>query len=138
MSAYLFIMVKETLTQLLHMKVLSNDFLIHPRCHSTLVTSLMFADDLIIFTKPELTFINSILQVLDSFYQFSGLKINLQKSHILTSGITQSLTSSIINLTGLQPFDSTTSYLGIPLATSRITKAHCMPIFSKITARMNL
>lgn len=54
----------------------------------------------------------------------------------MVAGIGQDLHTHILHKTKLQPSGVTTTYLGVPLASSRISKAQCMPLFEKITARL--
>lgn len=132
MSAYLFIIIMEILTHMLNRHLEAGNIILHPKCKDHRIVSLMFADDLVVFTKPTMSSILCIMSVLNEFYQLTGLKINLSKSTILTAGITLQIRNEIVSVTSLQHNQDSMSYLGIPSATSRITKAQHIPIFEHI------
>lgn len=79
----------EVLTQILKSLVLKGSYLLHPKCKNPQITSLMFADDLVVFSKPELSSIEAILSGLHTFYKITGLRINLEKFDILVAGVSQ-------------------------------------------------
>lgn len=51
LSPSLFILVMEGFTQLLHENTQSNPFVYHPKCETTKLSSLAFADDLFILSR---------------------------------------------------------------------------------------
>lgn len=83
LSPYLFVIVIEVFSQMLNepAKLKFTDF--HPKCGKIGLTHLVFADDLLIFTKVNLNSVVVVKQILDLFYVFSGLQVNYSKSEFL-------------------------------------------------------
>lgn len=137
LSAYLFIIIMELLTQMLNAKMEQGLFKLHPQCAEPRISSLMFADDLVIFCTPDVGTVQTIFDTLDIFYTMTGLKVNQQKSDMMTAGLSSSQVNDLCSKTGLRCSNDTLTYLGLPLCTARITTTQCMPMFARITARMN-
>lgn len=95
LSPCLFILVVEGLTQLLKKASSHPQFSFHPRCARLGITSLAFADDLFIFAKADTQSVNIIKNTLEVFQNISGLKPNLQKCMVFTSGISTQLQNEI-------------------------------------------
>lgn len=58
---------------------------LHPMCRQPRISSLMFADDLVIFYKPTVQTVDNIFEMLASFYQMTCLRVNLNKSDMKTA-----------------------------------------------------
>lgn len=110
----------------------------HPKCKEPLITHLLFADDLVIFTKPTISNITTIFEILDLFYAITGLKINFNKSHILITGLSDGLKAEIITHSGLNEMQHNARYLGLPLISARITKSDCLPLYERITDKLSI
>lgn len=74
---------------------------------------------------------------LDQFYTMTGLKVNLHKSDIMLAGVSDVQSAQITQMTGMSINHHTVSYLGLPLSTSKISINQCLPLYEKITARLN-
>lgn len=127
----------EALTQALHLQALNNKIQLHPKCKDPSIVTLAFADDLIIFTKPTPASLKCIMSTLEAFATFTGLHINLEKSHILYSGLTQPQADHVLSITKMSVLNNSTSYLGIPHATKSHTNAQCAPLYEKITSLLS-
>ncbi|KAL9665021.1 hypothetical protein QQ045_020430 [Rhodiola kirilowii] len=114
-SPYLFTLVMEVLGRILGKMKLSKEYNYHPKCARIGLSRLMFADELIIFSKASQASLEKIKEALQSFYDCSGLKVNLDKSEIFFGGCSEAekiaLSSSIRLRAGRLPF----RYLGVPL-----------------------
>jgi hypothetical protein len=137
-SAYLFIIVMELLNSLFKELVINGVLHLHPKCKHPQITHLLFADDLVVFTKPTIDNIQCILSTLKIFHSITGLQINLAKSNILVAGLSPLEMKDIINFSGLQELPRNSFYLGLPLITSRLSKQDCMPLFEKIIEKLHL
>lgn len=135
-SAYLFIIVMELLNSLIKEQIQNGNLELHPKCKNPMISHLLFADDLIIFTKPTIKNIQCIFDILAYFHDITGLKINLSKSHILIAGVPTEKKTEIINFSGLAELPTNAFYLGMPLNCSRLTKEHCMPLYEKIINKL--
>lgn len=135
--SYLFLLAMEVLTRYMKTKYTSSQIRYHPKCKLTNVTTLMFADDIMIFTKPHLPSIQCVISTLSYFYNMTGLLLNCSKSRISFAGITSQLSLSLLQITGLQCMVSNMTYLGLPLLTSILKLADCLPLYSKIVSLLD-
>ncbi|KAL9690609.1 hypothetical protein QQ045_011014 [Rhodiola kirilowii] len=85
-SPYLFTLVMEVFSRILGMFRQSNEFGYHPKCARISMSHLMFADDVIIFSKAELGSLLKIKEALTLFHGWSGLDVNVNKSVIYYGG----------------------------------------------------
>ncbi|KAK4391599.1 hypothetical protein Sango_1937700 [Sesamum angolense] len=65
----------------------NSDFNFHPKCEKLKITQLLFADDLMLFSRGDLSSIRILMECLQEFRDVSGLAINTAKSNIFTAGI---------------------------------------------------
>lgn len=137
LSAYLFIVVMELLTQMLNKLVGLKLFHLHPKCKNPQIVSLLFVDDLIILCKPDPLTISNILKCLNEFYLITELKINLDKSEFATAGLSTQQLSVIKLSTGLNCNNGSITYLSLPLVTSRISLRQCLPLYDKIIGKLD-
>lgn len=135
-SPYIFILVMEMMSCILKDRVENKRFKTHPKCGRPLITSLMFADDIVIFAKPDQHTVTTIVEALHFFHCMTGLNINKNKSHFLIAGLDANEKDRIITLSGLLPMPINSTYLGIPLTSSRITLTQCLPLYEKIIAKL--
>ncbi|KAL2225193.1 UNVERIFIED_CONTAM: hypothetical protein Sindi_3049600 [Sesamum indicum] len=73
---------------------------------------------------------------LDRFAEWSGLRLNVQKSHVIISRSAQGWKDQILAAMGFQEGHLPMRYLGIPLLSSRLSIADCQPVLLKIYARI--
>ncbi|KAL2246405.1 UNVERIFIED_CONTAM: Transposon TX1 uncharacterized protein [Sesamum indicum] len=73
---------------------------------------------------------------LDRFAEWSGLRLNIQKSHIIISRSAHERKGQLLSLLGFQEGHLPMRYLGLPLISSRLTISDCQPLLSKIDARI--
>lgn len=136
LSSYLFIMVMEVFTCMLTPLYQNKLVQYHPKCKDLQITSLLFADDIMIFTRPDSNSIACILETISQFYSMTGLQLNPDKSSILFSGISPVQAHDLTTFSGMQPMSHDMNYLGLPLCSSRVRKVDCLPLYNKITAAM--
>ncbi|KAL2224047.1 UNVERIFIED_CONTAM: hypothetical protein Sindi_3027500 [Sesamum indicum] len=96
-----------------------------------------FADDLLLLCKADLDSIRVFKEGLDWFAELSGLRLNVQKSHLIISRSAQNLKDQMLDILGFQEGHLPMRYLGLPLISSRLTISDCQPLISKIDARIN-
>ena len=73
---------------------------------------------------------------LDRFAEWSGLRLNVQKSHLIISRSAQGLREEMLEVLGFQEGVLPMRYLGLPLLSSRLTVADCNPLLLKIDKRI--
>ncbi|KAL2237629.1 UNVERIFIED_CONTAM: hypothetical protein Sindi_0954600 [Sesamum indicum] len=137
LSPYLFVLVMEVLhvgfLQLIDQNEL---FSFHWKCDTARVFQLGFADDLLLFCKADMNSIGTFKTGLDRFAEWSGLRLNVQKSDLIISRSAQGLREEMLATLGFQEGVLPMRYLGLPLLSSRLTIADCHPLLLKIDKRI--
>nr|XP_043629999.1 uncharacterized protein LOC122601298 [Erigeron canadensis] len=81
LSPYLFTLVMEILTLIIHQNVRNSDsFYFHPHCEEINIVNLCFADDLFIFIRGDVESAKVVMDSLDEFKMVSGLTPSIAKS----------------------------------------------------------
>ena len=137
LSPLLFVITMEYLSRL--MKRMSGDrrFKFHPACKRFCLTHLIFADDLMLFSKADPISLQLIMSALQNFHSCAGLKTNIQKSQLVFWGTPSQLQQECMNTVGLRECSFPLKYLGVPIVSSRLTKIECNELVEKITARIH-
>jgi hypothetical protein len=138
LSPFLFILGTEVLSRLL-LRQESQGLLsgIKIARNFSPISHLLFADDLILFTKATSSQANSLKVVLDQFCTWSGQAINPSKSFIHFSRNTDS--SVIHNICGILPFKralSSAKYLGLPLFFGKSKSANFKDTLDKVSGKI--
>ncbi|XP_011101787.1 uncharacterized protein LOC105179848 [Sesamum indicum] len=138
LSPYLFVLVMQVL-HLGFLQLIEQDrqFKYHWKCEPAKVFQLGFADDLLLFSRADLESINVLKMGLDRFAEWSGLRLNVQKSHVIISRSVQGWKNQILEAMGFQEGQLPMRYLGLPLLSSRLSISDCQPLLLKIDARIN-
>lgn len=108
----------EVLTKVFNQLMRLGSFNLHPKCKDPQITSLIFSNDLVVFTKPDMPSITTIFKGLGLFYSITGLKVD-----IIVVGISDSHENLIYNATTFKPRNDFLNYQGLHLATSRTMDA---------------
>ena len=96
----------------------------------------LYADDVVIFANPTREEVQALLQILHSFVDATGLRLNQEKSSVAP------IRCEGINLSEvLQDFRGKTvnfpmTYLGLPISSRRIRLVHLQFILDRIRARL--
>ncbi|KAL0444910.1 UNVERIFIED_CONTAM: LINE-1 reverse transcriptase [Sesamum latifolium] len=137
MSPYLFVLVMEVLTLLLH-QIIDQDggFSYHWKCEEMQLCQLGFADDLLLFSKANTSSVHIFKHALAVFADLSGLRANLHKSHLILSRSAGPLWDTLLAILDFQEGHLPLRYLGLPLLASRLSIADCQPILQKIDGRI--
>ncbi|KAL2228505.1 UNVERIFIED_CONTAM: hypothetical protein Sindi_1830200 [Sesamum indicum] len=96
-----------------------------------------FADDLFLLCRADLDSIRVFKEGLDWFAELSGLRLNVQKTHLIISRSAQNLKDQLLEILGFQEGHLPMRYLGLPLISSRSSISDCQPLISKIDACIN-
>ncbi|XP_074278128.1 uncharacterized protein LOC141601728 [Silene latifolia] len=100
LSPYLFTLCMEVLSRLLRQLPSHPGFSYHPNCVKVKLTHLIFADDLLVFTRGDLPSIQAVDKCLSLFAGFSGLRVNPMKSNLYFGGVNPQLKQLILQTTG--------------------------------------
>ncbi|KAL2225359.1 UNVERIFIED_CONTAM: Retrovirus-related Pol polyprotein from type-2 retrotransposable element R2DM [Sesamum indicum] len=111
--------------------------LIMEKCEPTKILQLGFADDLLLFCKVDFDSLRVLKMGLDRFADWSGLRLNIHKSHVVISRSAQGWKDQILAVMGFQEGQLPMRYLGLPLQSSRLTINDCQSLLLKIDARIN-
>ncbi|XP_060201922.1 uncharacterized protein LOC132630358 [Lycium barbarum] len=112
------------------------EFNFHPKCEKLGITHISFADDLLLFTRGDLSSIKALYRYFQEFSGASGLQENLGKSAVYFGGVCQASQHSILHHLGVGLGELPFKYLGIPLST-KVSILQWKPLIDKITARVS-
>ncbi|KAL2235624.1 UNVERIFIED_CONTAM: hypothetical protein Sindi_1294600 [Sesamum indicum] len=92
LSPYLFVLVMEVL-HLGFLQLIDQEeiFSYHWKCEAARIFQLGFADDVILFCRADMDSLRIFKAGLDRFVEWSGLRLNVQKSHLIISRSAQAL-----------------------------------------------
>ncbi|CAM8886477.1 unnamed protein product [Rhodiola kirilowii] len=135
-SPYLFSLVMEVLSRLLDNLKRSGNFSFHPKCGRTQLNHLMFADDVIIFSKASPSSLVKIKEALSTFKEWSGLIISEEKSAIYFGGCSENEESLLASLTNFSKGQLPINYLGVPLHGKRLKGVDYSMIIDKMTSKI--
>lgn len=86
MSHFLFVLVMEYLSRLMKLLCRVPDFKFYPKCKRLSLVQLEFANDLLLFSRGDLTFVTYLFTCFTKFSQASVLSANTEKSSIYFRG----------------------------------------------------
>ncbi|GFZ09700.1 hypothetical protein Acr_21g0002990 [Actinidia rufa] len=97
------------------------------------ITHLAFADDLILFTRGDVTSVKLSMERLGKFGESSGLSINPAKSNVYMAGIGSEQMEEIKLITGFSVGEFPFRYLGTPVDLARLTIEQFSPLIHKVS-----
>ena len=100
------------------------------RSYDTGVSHLLFADDTLIFCKPEVSQLGYLRCILVLFKAMSGLKVNISKSVLIPVREVPEL-NSLAQFFGCGVDFLPSSYLGLPLGATFKSKAVWDPVVER-------
>ncbi|KAL0380245.1 UNVERIFIED_CONTAM: hypothetical protein Sangu_0088800 [Sesamum angustifolium] len=124
MSPALFLLCMEYFSRLIKRSTTNSDFNFHPKCEKLKITHLLFADDLMLFSRGDLPSIRILMECLQEFRDVSGLAVNNAKSNIFTAGIQNDTLDEALAMTDFARGHMPVRYLGIPLSGSQSQITH--------------
>ncbi|XP_074297931.1 uncharacterized protein LOC141628732 [Silene latifolia] len=127
----------EVLSRMLRTLPLYPGFSYHPKCVKLKLTHLIFADDLLVFTRGDVPSVAAVASCLDSFAAVSGLQANPLKSCLYFGVVLPSVRSLILQTTGYTEGEFPFKYLGLPMYSSSLVNAMFMPLLDKVHAKVN-
>ncbi|XP_074305219.1 uncharacterized protein LOC141640267 [Silene latifolia] len=111
----------EILSRYLRMLCVQPNVSFHPKCSKIGLTHLIFADDLMIFTRGDAPSVQAVFHALERFAGWSGLHANADKTDIFFGGVQSDVKRIILQQTGFSEGNLPCRYLGLPLNTGRNT-----------------
>ncbi|GAU37390.1 hypothetical protein TSUD_22640 [Trifolium subterraneum] len=139
LSPYLFILVTECLTALIHQAVGRGDLHGVRICRGAPeVSHLLFADDCFLFCKASVAEVNELMMILHTYETASGQEVNLVKSEVFISrNMSQAAKEDLSRILGVKLVLGTGIYLGLPSMVGRSKKAIFSYIKDRIWRRIN-
>ncbi|XP_031378420.1 uncharacterized protein LOC116193812 [Punica granatum] len=131
-SPYIFVIAMEVFSNLLDTAATEGGIGFHPRCKSLKLTHLCFANDLFLFTNGSRESIIAILNVLNTFYCWSGLKMNPEKSKIFMGGISEESICELVPCSGFKRGTLPVRYLGLPLVSGKLSAKNLSGLYSNL------
>ncbi|KAK9990862.1 hypothetical protein SO802_025847 [Lithocarpus litseifolius] len=121
LSSYLFILGQEVLSRLLEKELMNKNFSgIKASQRGPTITHVMYADDIVLFSKAGIKDAHCLVRVLNKYCRWSGQRINFNKSGVFFSRHTQlQHRRSIKSILNIKNLKKDAVYLGAPLLLSR-------------------
>lgn len=135
LSPYLFVIALEVFSQMLNTRYRDGSIGYHPRTADPEVTHLAFADDIMIFFDGEKKSLENIVETMDVFATWSGLRMNKDKTEIFVCGLNQAETTDLTAL-GFHLGSMPIRYLGLPLMHRKLRITDYRPLLQKISAKL--
>ena len=132
LSPYLFVMAMNCLSLLLDRGAAEGQFGYHQHCRDSKLTHLCFADDLFISCDGTLQSVTNVLRILEKFAEVSGLTVSISKTCFFSCSLTDPEINIISSATGLNHAMLPVRYLGVPLATKKLSLANCEPLIQQV------
>ncbi|VFQ67774.1 unnamed protein product [Cuscuta campestris] len=132
MAPTLFLFCIEYFSRLLNKKAKEGPFNYHKDCAGLGITHLAFADDLMLFSRGDLHSVQVLMDALDHFSRVSGLTLNPTKSNIFLAGKYRDSSHALLALASFPRGQLPVRYLGLPLASQRISESDFAPLFKTV------
>nr|GEY06210.1 reverse transcriptase domain, reverse transcriptase zinc-binding domain protein [Tanacetum cinerariifolium] len=137
MSPYLFLLVMEVLTLMLHYRACeSSCFTYHRYCSKLNLIMLYFADDLFLFSHGDVDSARVIMDTLEDFKDASGLTPSLPKSTAYFCNVLSYTKLDILNVLPFKEDKLPVKYLGVPLVPSHLLYRDCKELMEKVKRRI--
>ena len=107
-------------------------FYFHPKRSRLQLCHLIFADDLLPFSRGDLDSIHALLECFQKFGNMSGLVPSEEKSKIHFKGVAPSVQQHIMSQTGFAEGSFPFRLLVLPLSTKKLSHRLCYPFIDKI------
>ena len=137
LSPFLFVLLMDVLSEMFNSIGENPDFRYQHNMSKLALNHLCFADDLLLFCKGDQSSVQCLLNTLSLFTQFSGLNVNLTKSHFFLSNAPTGLHAWIERMHGLSFGSLPAKFLGVPLIANGLHAHHCHDLMDKITSRID-
>lgn len=132
LTHFLFVLCFEYFSRSIKVATSNIDFNFHSKCGHLKITQLACADDLMFFARGDIISVGILMECLSSFGDCSGLRANINKSSLITVGITRLDLEEIKCLTNIPPGTMSFGYLGVLFAVRRLKVNLFAPCLDKI------
>ncbi|XP_074300254.1 uncharacterized protein LOC141631489 [Silene latifolia] len=87
LSPYLFVLSMKILSRYLRKLDTKPMVSLHPKCAKLKLTYLVFADDIMLFTRGDVSSVKGAVEILENFSSWSGLRANIHKTEVYFRGV---------------------------------------------------
>lgn len=138
MSPFIFVLCIEKLSHMIKEEVANGRWKgVKLTKDGPMITHLMFADDMTLFSEASMEQMTVIKECLDKFYSISGQKVNYTQSQIFFSAdVREDLAVNISSLAGISKTNNLGRYLGVPSIHGRMTSSMFTPLLDHIKAQL--
>ncbi|GJR68831.1 RNA-directed DNA polymerase, eukaryota, reverse transcriptase zinc-binding domain protein [Tanacetum coccineum] len=137
-SPYLFTLVMEVLNLMVKRQIKRDSrFKYHTGCSKLKITSLCFADDLLMLCHGDVVSTSILRRGLDEFSLASGLYPSMSKSEVFFSNVCPDAKNEILMAMPFREGTLPIRYLGVPLASRRIKASDCRVLIDAVKNRIN-
>ncbi|XP_074320087.1 uncharacterized protein LOC141656897 [Silene latifolia] len=133
LSPLLFTIAMEYLSRVLAFVTEHIPFKYHPMCGKLKLSHLMFADDLLLFSKRDVGFIMVLLRAFATFSKASGLQMSPYKTSAYFRRVPGWVKEDILLVSGFQEGELPFKYLGVPITAGRLTKTQGQILVEKMS-----
>ncbi|XP_010678138.1 uncharacterized protein LOC104893701 [Beta vulgaris subsp. vulgaris] len=112
------------------------EFKFHHKCEQLKIHHLIFADDLMLFSKGDFKSVVLLVRTLKAFAEASGLEASPDKTAIYFGSVTEDEQSRILRVSGYKKGSFPFRCLGVPITSKRLTKAECDILVDRMVKRI--
>jgi hypothetical protein len=97
----------------------------------------LYADDIVVFAKPDHADLGAVRSILDCFGKASGLLVNFGKSAVAPIHCPETAIPSVHEALSCQVVSLPCTYLGLPLSMKKLRKADLQPVMDKLASKLS-
>jgi len=110
--------------------------LINSSRHYNFPSHVLYADDVMIFCKASIAYVNALKDLFITYANASGQQINPSKSTIYAGSISTGRLNYLVNNLGFQAGEFPFNYLGVPIFKGKPKKSHLQGIADRIKIKL--
>lgn len=101
------------------------------------ISHLFFADDILLVAEATLAQVDEVKRILEVYCNYSGQKVNLQKSAVnFSNNVKNDIVDTLSNVLGMPYTKNIGNYLGIPIIHSRVQKKAYTYLVDKVRRKL--
>jgi hypothetical protein len=98
----------------------------------------LYADDVVIFARPDEVELQVVRRILDLFGGASGLRVNFGKSSMVPIQCSEEAVDSITGILPCPVVNMPCNYLGLPLSVRKLQRTDLEPVLDKLASKLSL